>query len=417
VLECLVPSNGAAGFAPNIDSTITHVEEIHVHRARSSIFAQTVEDDLQEVDPEVHSTLTSSIFGYLVQGVLVIMAILAYVGNPILVTWCKTVGQKEDGAAIKVSTYSEVVMVLLVKCSIVVIGLVYALVLDFSGARKLEHFWMLFDMKGLQRWLWVALGWTLADVAEQMAMGRIGPATYTVLSQSRLIGTALVMRLVLGTKRSQAQWNILLTLCLVIIGWKMIPNVFGEPPKQTETQLLGLACTVIKMVLSIGCGVCGQSYLQQAENVPFVLVQAQICLAGAIWMFVMTPFFMLWLYPEVLDQPWWDEKGIAGFYGFFGGVPYNGEPTGWNIKTLVVFFFGVYRDFATNMILRIFDALVKNLCNAVATAVAYYAAVFVLHDIPFNPVKGLFSIVITLEIVSYGLAQASPQPKNIEETK
>merc|ERR1719491_2210958 len=117
-----------------------------------------------------------------------------------------------------------------------VIGLVYAFRLDY-GTGSWSNSAKIFNVADLKRWSWVALGWSVADVAEQMAGGRLDPALYTVLSQSRLVGTALMMRVLLGTKRVTLQWSILVNLSFVIIGYRLIGT------GQRENTLLGFAAT------------------------------------------------------------------------------------------------------------------------------------------------------------------------------
>merc|ERR1712032_1445828 len=68
------------------------------------------------------------------------------------------------------------------------------------------------------------LGWTTADLFELLANGNTNAALYSVLSQTRLMGTALLMRLMLGTQQSTAQITCLVSLTLVIVCYMQIPD-------------------------------------------------------------------------------------------------------------------------------------------------------------------------------------------------
>merc|ERR550537_1157313 len=63
-------------------------------------------------------------------------------------------------------------------------------------------------------------------------------------------------------------------------------------------------------------------------------------------------------------------------YGVFGG-----PDGGWDLRTWAVvgMYFG--REWAMNLVVKRFDSLVKNLCNASATLVSYLFGVFVVKRV------------------------------------
>jgi len=258
----------------------------------------------------------------------------------------------------------------------------------------------MFDLALLFRWLPLSAGWAVSDVAEVMAGGRIDPSTYTVLVQSRIVGTAIMMRVTSGIPRSKLQWSILFVLMLVIIGWNLTPNQFGVQGKESPpSEAVGLVLTVLRVVLSVLCGVFGQRALQESP-LPFHVQQAQICTTSLLWSCLMIPPLLHYVYPYVLRKPW--------SYGLFGGpaVPF-GE--GFNsIRPWVVVGTYIFREYTVNFCVKNFDALVKNFCHAFSAVLVYYINSFALHAIPFNYVKGIFTIIIGMEIVHFGLAHEVP---------
>lgn len=409
------PSSGAHGTHVGPDDGI--LREPQRRSKRGSVLSLEAEETLRKNDAGAHAKLTETYYGQLLQLVLIVATIFAYVGNPILVTWAKTVGYDDQGDPIRPTAYMEVFLIWWMKVVMTVIGLLYAFRLDF-GTGSWSNVAKIFNFADLKRWSWVALGWSVADVAEQMAGGRLDPALYTVLSQSRLVGTALMMRVLLGTKRVTLQWSILVNLSFVIIGYRLIGT------GQRENTLLGFAATATKMVLSVVCGVVAQGLLQNHDaDKPFVVILSQVTFMSTLWMTALVPVYILYVAPSI-GEAWSDAEG--NFYGFWGGVPYcpNGGDacpdaekiriTAWTWKVWVVLAFNVYRDYTVNYILKVFDALVKNLCNAFATVVAYFLTVTFLGQ-DFDILKGIFSIVIAFEIAHYAMAQDMPMPADPQE--
>merc|ERR1739838_601999 len=148
------------------------------------------------------------------------------------------------------------------------------------------------------------LGWTTADLFELLANSNTNAALYSVLSQTRLMGTVLV------------------SLTLVIICYMQVPdsvpvgkywNGFGKPydPNEQEAEPespLGIIFSFAKVVLSIIMGVVGQKALKKEElkSLSMVGLQALIYTASAIATF---PFMLIYMYSTGWTQ------------GIFGGYP------------------------------------------------------------------------------------------------
>jgi len=368
--------------------------------------------------PDLHDKITRGTFGaYAVQAFFLTLTVFAYVAPPIVINWAKTVGYNaETEKPVKVSTFLEATVIIFAKGGVAMIGLSYAVFKDYKEKSGYKYVSMLLSWQSIKPWLLIGGGYAMADVAEIMANGRVDAATYTILSQSRLVGTAVAMRLILGTQRPAFQWSILFNLSIILLGWQMTPNVFGvaQATKASAGETLGYFSVVVKVILSITCGVVAQRQFTAGGDMPFIIMQGTSCLVGWIFCMMFTPILVYVLLPAVGD-PWVDQNGVA--LGFFDGMPVPhgeglanaGDATGWSSKTAIVLFCYIYREIFTTYCLMRFNALVKTMCSAIAVVFTYAIAVYVLHDMAPNVVKFIFAGVICLETVHYGLAGAPPK--------
>jgi len=267
------------------------------------------------------------------------------------------------------------------------------------------------------------LGWTCADLFEVLANSKTNAALYSVLSQSRLVGTALVMRMLLGVKQSAAQITCLVSVTLVITCYVQVPdsvpiakywNGFGKPydPSGQEAEPAdptGLLYAFAKMGTSIFMGVIGQKALQKEEltTLPLVGLQALVWALAAVAVF---PIMLLAIWVSNWDK------------GIFGGYPAEFRhclkswdkatcrfqtpvlvEQGWDDRTVVVIFFYIFRELCLNGVLRVFDALTKNLVNSSATVTTYFLSLALLGK-EFNFAKCGLTCCAMLQIVSYALS-------------
>ena len=95
---------------------------------------------------------------------------------------------------------------------------------------------------------------SIADVSEVLAQGGIDPTTYIVLSQARLLLTALVMKWRVGKGQTTLQWMDLMILTVMIIVFQMMPNDFNasKPKGATvkDNAMMGMVMTMAKVQTS-----------------------------------------------------------------------------------------------------------------------------------------------------------------------
>jgi len=267
------------------------------------------------------------------------------------------------------------------------------------------------------------LGWTIADLFEVLANNNTNAALYSVVSQTRLMGSALLMRMMLGTKQSVAQFISLAALTLVILCYMQVPesvpiekywNGFGKPydpnePKAETQDKRGVIFSFAKVGLSIIMGVAGQKALQKEElkAMPVVGLQALIYSASSL---ATLPFMFIYMWSINWDR------------GIFGGYPVefrhclkswdqetcNAQipvvvEQGWDYRTVMVVSFYIFRATCGIGILRMFDALTKNLVNSSATVSTYLLSLLLLRK-GFNFSQFGLTICIMLQIMQYAFA-------------
>merc|ERR1719331_3060399 len=121
---------------------------------------------------------------------------------------------------------------------------------------------------------------SIADVSEILAQGDIDPTTYIVLSQARLLLTAVVMKFRIGTEQNTLQWLDLALLTLLIIIFQMLPNDFhAHKPHGAVVKsnaALGVILTMAKVLLSVYSGVAQQKVMQGGGKAGKVSFLAQV---------------------------------------------------------------------------------------------------------------------------------------------
>jgi hypothetical protein len=213
---------------------------------------------------------------------------------------------------------------------------------------------------------------SIADVSEILAQGGIDPTTYIVLSQARLLLTAVVMKFRIGKGQTTLQWMDLMLLTVMIIVFQMMPNDFlaSKPKGATvkDNAMLGIVMTMAKVLLSVYAGVAQQKAMQgggaagkcsfiaqvtaqQVGGIPAILLALPLCCVARG-----TPL---------------------GVYGFWGG-----PDGGWDHRTWGVVFAYSVKIYLVSLCVKRFDALVKNICNAGACLLTYWWATSVTHKLP-----------------------------------
>ncbi|KNC87532.1 hypothetical protein SARC_00356 [Sphaeroforma arctica JP610] len=267
-------------------------------------------------------------------------------------------------------------------------GLSIALIFGLQEGEVMKYIKMIYNPANLMAFAPAAIGWCLADVFEVLANTGLDPTTYVVLSQARLVMTAFAMKVMLGREQSSIQWGILTSLSVILIAYNLIDPKSGGSGDQSQWWM-GFFATIIKVTLSVLCGVYGEKYFKGYGHLPFFVqitnITAVSCPAG---------WCILPLVSYMRDTP-------LQTYGVFGG------PDGsWTWATWVVVGLYVTRLWVTNLAVKRFDALVKNLCNAGAAVPTYFIGVYVMHSMELDIRKVLLIAAVVIEVANFSMSKS-----------
>merc|ERR1712100_405860 len=101
------------------------------------------------------------------------------------------------------------------------------------------------------------------DIFEMESVNYVDSSTYTVLSQSKLVVTALLMYLQDGTKHSLMQWCILMTTSAGMLEYVLVGKKSGG---SAEISLFGVLLAVTKVIISCYVAVVNTKALKEDKN-------------------------------------------------------------------------------------------------------------------------------------------------------
>merc|ERR1719262_764603 len=193
-----------------------------------------------------------------------------------------------------------------------------------------------FDLRNILRFAPCAVCYAIADIAEILANGAMDPTVYIILSQSRLLLTALSLKLWMGTSQTTLQWIDLAVLTLLVVIFQFIPSTFETAgpgtkvfpaPGSKGVPGIGKPCAFLKIMMSVIAGVYTQK-LYQGDTMPFVVQLCNLSVTGSIMAIIALPVScMLTGSLDVLLE-----------HGLFAGPDY---PYGWDRRVIAVI--GIYQ--------------------------------------------------------------------------
>lgn len=204
-----------------------------------------------------------------------------------------------------------------------------------------------FEWKNIKVIAPAGIGWGLADVCEVMALGQLDPVIYGVLTQMRLLGTAVLATVVLKRRFTTLQWIILAVLTLLVISFSISGGGGGD------ASWIEWSFALMKQFLSVCCGVYGEKRMKSIDK-PFVV---QFFMIGA----VAVPFISISLFLSAINP----QKSFFT-YGFLGGYDF-----GWDNRTVMLVIFYILHFLLPTLCCKKLSALNKNICNGLSLIVLY----------------------------------------------
>ena len=287
----------------------------------------------------------------------------------------------------KGSKYVPQGVIMFVWITFCVVSFIIILVMDLVGGAGFKMTKMCFEWKNILLIAPAAIGWGLADVFEVMALGGLDPVIYGVLSQLRLLLTAILATFIINKVFTKLQWIILSVLTLMIISFSMKGGGGGE------VNILSWVFCGLKQLFSVLCGVYGEKYLKGVDR-PFVVQFFWIGLAA-------TPFVAAGIFFSLVK-----EETNVFTYGLFGGYDF-----GWDGRTIVVFLFYIAHFLATALCCKYLSAVNKNVCNGCALLLLYFTEGILLEK-SLDPAKIFLTLAIAAGVVMYALSGAYQKPES-----
>jgi len=282
----------------------------------------------------------------------------------------------KGGEAQALYTVSSVIFVAQFTC--VIVG--WALAYSGGGKKDLD---LCFNAGILKKFAHIGMIYELGDIFEMESVNYIDSSTYTVVSQAKLIITALLMWYLDGAKQNLMQWFILFTTTGGMLEYVLVGKKSGGA---MTVSVFGLGMAVVKVLISCYVAVLNQQALKKDSNpfpVQFSALKVSWTLTSLVYMIV--------------------KDGILGDGNMFGE---------WTYRTFVLVFLGfVLKTLFNQYLLKVLDAIWKNISEAIGVLLVYFAKVTILGG-TFD--AGVFNaaIIVCLACISYVLSKQSAAKKN-----
>lgn len=386
--------------------TIKHFEPDR----RIWMLSPEVENDLKAKAPKIWKRLQTHL-GQAIQYLVLMLVVATYAACPLTVSWAKVVGYGEDGLPIKGRPFKEGSVIVASWLLICTVGLSLSFA---SGGMK--HVRQCFDLQHIIIFAPAGIGWAMADVCEVLAVARIDPATYGVLSQGRLLSSAAAGWIICGARQTGQQWGILACLSLICMAYCLVPDdsrpnaerLFEWRVRQDtwltvdrfhtpepEEHLMGGVFAMAKVTLSVLCSVYVETCFKSSGAHPMRLHVQMTQVSFSSIIAASTGYLMICLLQH--EDP----------THFF-----SGQDGSWTLRTLAVAAMYCWREWICSLCVKHFDSLVKNICNAVSLVVTYTFTV-AARETDFSILKAMLLVAIVLEVINYCFTRRTPAPVDL----
>lgn len=273
-------------------------------------------------------------------------------------------------------TVSSVIFVAQTCC--VMIG--WLLAVSNGGATNLKR---CFDVGLICKFAHIGMIYALGDIFEMESVNYVDSSTYTVLSQSKLIITALMLWVLHGVPQNTMQWFILFTTSSGMLEYVLVGKSKGGGMVFSP---IGVGLALLKVLISCYVAVLNQKALKKDSNpfpVQFSALKVSWALTSLVYMIV--------------------KDGMLGSGDMFGE---------WTHRTVVLVFAGfILKTLFNQYLLKVLDAIWKNISEAVGVLLVYFAKIAFLGG-HFNPSVFNAALTVILACISYILSKSSTPKKS-----
>mmetsp|Transcript_2178 Transcript_2178/g.3711 ORF Transcript_2178/g.3711 Transcript_2178/m.3711 type:complete len:335 (-) Transcript_2178:152-1156(-) len=273
-------------------------------------------------------------------------------------------------------TVSSVIFVSQALCVVLGWALAYS-----SGGK--QDFNKCLDPSLVKKFFHIGLIYALGDIFEMESVNYVDSATYTVLSQSKLIVTATLMYFVDGTQHNIMQWFILFTTTSGMLEYVLVGKASGSG---MVFSVFGVTLALIKVAISCYVAVLNTRALKKDTNpfpVQFSVLKVSWTLTSFVYMLV--------------------KDGLLGSGNLFGE---------WTYRTCVLVVFGfILKTFFNQYLLKVLDAIWKNISEAIGVLLVYFGKVLFLGG-KFDAVVFNAAIIVVLGCISFVLSKEKAKKKS-----
>jgi len=255
--------------------------------------------------------------------------------------------------------------------------------LAYSGGGN-KDFKKCLDPSTIMKFAPIGMIYAMGDIFEMESVNYIDSSTYTVLSQSKLIVTATLMWVLDGTAQSLMQWFILFTTTSGMLEYVLVAKSKGGGAMTFST--IGVSLAVCKVFISCYVAVLNQKALKKDSN-PFPV---QFSCLKISWALTSLGYMIV-------------KDGIFGSGDMFGE---------WTHRTVVLVFCGfILKTLFNQYLLKVLDAIWKNISEAVGVLLVYFAKVLFLGG-AFDASVFNAAMIVILSCISYVLTKGSGKKKS-----
>ncbi|CAE7279808.1 Nphp3 [Symbiodinium natans] len=333
-------------------------------------------------------------------------------------------------------TVSSVIFVAQIIC--VVIG--WTLAHSTGGKEDLKK---CFDVGNLTKFFHIGLIYALGDIFEMESVNYIDSSTYTVLSQSKLIITATLMWLLDGSAQSVMQWFILFTTSSGMLEYVLVGKAKGGA---MTFSVFGVCLALVKVMISCYVAVLNTKALKRDSN-PFPVQRLGCALCrrccGPHADFTFHPITSVHMRP--LSVPFcpfhFSERAESTYLRFsclkvswamaslvymvvkdlrelflaavnsLSSVPAKDGILGdgmfgeWTHRTVVLVFCGfILKTLFNQYLLKVLDAIWKNISEAIGVILVYFGRVMFLGG-KYDPTVFNAGVTVVLACIAYVLSK------------
>eukprot|EP00931_Biecheleriopsis_adriatica_P119109 TRINITY_DN9437_c0_g1_i2.p1 TRINITY_DN9437_c0_g1~~TRINITY_DN9437_c0_g1_i2.p1 ORF type:complete len:335 (-),score=91.44 TRINITY_DN9437_c0_g1_i2:80-1084(-) len=240
-----------------------------------------------------------------------------------------------------------------------------------------------FDVSILKKFAHIGMIYAMGDIFEMESVNYIDSSTYTVLSQSKLIVTALMMWMLDGTKQSVMQWFILFTTSAGMLEYVLVGKAKGGA---MTFSIFGVSLALVKVAISCYVAVLNQKALKKDSNpfpVQFSCLKVSWAATSLVYMIV--------------------KDGIMGDGSMWGE---------WTSRTVVLVFAGfILKTLFNQYLLKVLDAIWKNISEAIGVILVYFGKVLFLGG-TFDATVFNAGITVVLACIAYVLSKEAKAKKS-----